>query len=94
MAACPTLIAAGAPFTISITATNDSSPPVTGNYIIGITTSPLCTVTAFPSGGSTTQSPSITLAAGATSASQSWTFTMKSPAVPISVVANLSSDCP
>jgi hypothetical protein len=90
---CPgTAITAGTSFTISVTATNDAS--LTGLYIIGITLSPACTVTSFPSGGSATQSPALTIAAGATSASQSWAFTMKSPAVPISVVCNLSSDCP
>jgi len=88
---CPTTgIAAGGSFTISVTATNDNT--VSAVYIIGIATSPTLIPTSFPSGGSASQSPPFKLAAGATSASYSWVYTMPTPAVNISVVSNLSSD--
>ncbi len=87
---CPSSGAAGASFTISVTATNDNT--VSAKYIIGIVTDPSLTPTSFPPGGSATQSPIISLAAGATSASYSWVYTMPTPAVNIAVVSNLSSD--
>lgn len=101
---CPTTeVAAGESFTISISVTNDSSPGATGLYVIGISVAPFSSLTtllapliptAFPSGGNTTQSPIITLGTLATSMSYSWTYTMPTPAAPISVVCDLSSTCP
>lgn len=88
---CPTGgIAAGASFTISVTATNDNT--VSAVYIIGIATDPSLTPTSYPPNGSASQSPAIKLAAGATSASYSWVYTMPTPANNVSVVGNLSSD--
>jgi hypothetical protein len=101
---CPTTeVAAGESFTISIKATNDSIPSATGLYVIGISVAPFSSMTTlldplvatgFPPDGTTTQSPIITLLHGVTSAEYSWTYTMPTPAAPISVVCSLDSTCP
>lgn len=88
---CPSSpVAAGASFTISITAKNDNT--VSGKFVIGISNDKSLTPTSYPAGGSVSQSPIISLAASASSAPYTWTFTMPTPAVNVGIVCNLSCD--